>query len=205
MTNPDASAGVPRPERERIALFRYRLIAEALNPRLRPRERGRLVREMASRQHEFPDGSVGTVSRNPPDRWMRYYRTHRPAGLVPEVRADAGVVRRHPELLEEAALRRERPDSKSPFGGLPVGQPALARQLRLGMDAAPDQRMGVLYSPRGTSPSPPTASSTTSPSPAAPTPCSPTTPSQPPPPRQRSAPRTQRGRHGRPHRRCLRT
>jgi hypothetical protein len=32
MTNPDASAGVPRPERERIALFRYRLIAEALTP-----------------------------------------------------------------------------------------------------------------------------------------------------------------------------
>ncbi len=37
----------PDPQRERIALFRYRLIAEALNPRLRPRERGRLVREVA--------------------------------------------------------------------------------------------------------------------------------------------------------------
>ena len=107
----DASAGGPRPERERIALFRYRLIAEALNRRLRPRERGGLVREMASRQHEFPDGSVGTVSRNTLDRWMRYYRARGLSGLEPEVRTDAGVVRRHPELFEEAAaLRRERPE-----------------------------------------------------------------------------------------------
>jgi type II secretory pathway predicted ATPase ExeA len=36
-------------------------------------------------------------------------------------------------------------DSKSPFAGRLVGQPTLARQLRLGMYAALDQRIGVGY------------------------------------------------------------
>ena len=142
----DASAGGPRPERERIALFRYRLIAEALNRRLRPRERGGLVREMASRQHEFPDGSVGTVSRNTLDRWMRYYRARGLSGLEPEVRTDAGVVRRHPELFEEAAaLRRERPERSAAHiaeilrarHGIRVSERTLREQLqRRGLDRA---------------------------------------------------------------------
>lgn len=142
----DASAGVPRPERERLALFRYQLIVEALNPRLRPRERGRLVREMAGRQHEFPDGSVGTVSRNTLDRWIRYYRARGLAGLEPTVRADAGVVRRHPELFEEAAaLRRERPERSAAHiaeilrarHGIRVSERTLREQLqRRGLDRA---------------------------------------------------------------------
>ena len=146
MTNPDASAGAPRPEQERIALFRYRLIAEALNPRLRPRERGRLVREIASRQHEFPDGSQGTVSRNTLDRWIRDYRAGRLAGLEPRVRADAGLVRRHPELFEEAAaLRRERPERSAAHiaeilharHGIRVSERTLREQLqRRGLDRA---------------------------------------------------------------------
>lgn len=146
MTNPDASAGGPRPEQERIALFRYRLIAEALNPRLRPRERGALVREIASRQHEFPDGSAGTVSRNTLDRWIRDYRAGRLAGLEPRVRADAGVVRRHPELFEEAAaLRRERPERSAAHiaeilharHGIRVSERTLREQLeRRGLDRA---------------------------------------------------------------------
>lgn len=146
MTNPDASAGAPRPEQERIALFRYRLIAEVLNPRLRPRERGRLVREIASRQHEFPDGSLGTVSRNTLDRWLRDYRAGRLAGLEPRVRADAGVVRRHPELFEEAAaLRMERPERSAAHiaeilrarHGIRVSERTLREQLqRRGLDRA---------------------------------------------------------------------
>jgi putative transposase len=59
---------------ERTALFRYRLIAEALSPRLTPRQRGALVREISSRQHEFPEGDLGTVSRNTLDRWIRDYQ-----------------------------------------------------------------------------------------------------------------------------------
>lgn len=95
---------------ETIALRRYALIAEAVSPRLTPRERGRLVREIAARVHERPDGSEWVVSRNTLDRWLRWYRAEGLQGLKPKPRADQGVVRRHPELFDEAAaLRREHP------------------------------------------------------------------------------------------------
>ena len=42
--------------------------------------------------------------------WIRAYREHGLDGLRPPPRADLGVVRRHPELLEEACqLRQELP------------------------------------------------------------------------------------------------
>jgi putative transposase len=95
---------------EAIALRRYALIAEALNPRLTSRERGRLVREVAARVHQLPDASDWVVSRNTLDRWMRWYRADGLEGLKARPRADTGVVRRHPELFEEAArLRIEHP------------------------------------------------------------------------------------------------
>jgi putative transposase len=95
---------------EAVALRRYALIAEAANPRLTPRERGRLVREVAARVHERADGSDWVVSRGTLDRWLRSYQTHSLEGLKPRPRADAGIVRRHPELFQEAAaLRLEHP------------------------------------------------------------------------------------------------
>ena len=96
--------------REATALFRYRIVAEATNPRLTPAERGQLVRELASRAYDHPDGSSWTYSRGTLDRWLRAYRDHGLDGLLPPPRSDLGVVRRHPQLLEEACqLRRELP------------------------------------------------------------------------------------------------
>jgi transposase len=96
--------------REATALFRYRIVAEATNPRLTPAERGQLVRELASRAYDHPDGSGWTYSRGTLDRWLRAYRDHGLDGLLPPPRSDLGVVRRHPQLLEEACqLRRELP------------------------------------------------------------------------------------------------
>jgi putative transposase len=95
---------------EALALFRYRVIAEAANPRLTPTERGRLVRELAQHAHEHPDGSTRQYARGTFDRWVRAYREQGLDGLKPQPRADLGVVRRHPELLEEACqLRAELP------------------------------------------------------------------------------------------------
>ncbi len=52
-----------------------------------------------------------------------------------------------PDQLEQLRLLTNvEMDSKSPFAGLLVGQPTLARQLRLGMYAALDQRIGIRYS-----------------------------------------------------------
>ncbi|MGH9127159.1 MAG: DDE-type integrase/transposase/recombinase [Acidimicrobiales bacterium] len=93
-----------------IALFRYHLIAEALSPHLSPAERGWLVRDLASRSHPHPDGGVRAYSRNTLDRWIRAYRERGLDGLRPVKRADSGSVRRHPQLISEAAaLRAEVP------------------------------------------------------------------------------------------------
>jgi putative transposase len=95
---------------EATALFRYRVPADAISPRLSPAERGRLVRELASRVYEHPDGSQRQYSRGTLDRWIRAYREQGLDGLKPEPRSDLGAVRRHPELLDEAcALRAELP------------------------------------------------------------------------------------------------
>ncbi|HLB78353.1 MAG TPA: DDE-type integrase/transposase/recombinase [Candidatus Dormibacteraeota bacterium] len=95
---------------EGLAIRRYALIAEAANPRLTARERGRIVREVAARVHENPDGSDWVVCRHTLDRWLRAYQTHGLGGLKPGPRADTGIVRRHPELFQEAAaLRLEHP------------------------------------------------------------------------------------------------
>ncbi len=95
---------------ETSALFRYAVIAEALNLRLGAKERGRLVREIAARVHTMPDGNQVMVSRPTIDRWLRAYKRNGLQGLQPQRRADQGAIRRHPELFAEAAdLRRELP------------------------------------------------------------------------------------------------
>jgi putative transposase len=95
---------------EAIALHRWAVVAEAANPRLGAAERGRLVRAAAGRAHAHPDGSTRRYSRNTVDRWLRARKAGGLDALRPLGRADAGVVRRHPELFEEAAaLRLELP------------------------------------------------------------------------------------------------
>jgi len=95
---------------ERVALHRWAVIAEAAAARLGPAERGLAVRAIAEREHTGPDGSARRYSRGTVDRWVRAWRAGGLAGLRPAPRADAGAVRAHPELAEEAAaLRLELP------------------------------------------------------------------------------------------------
>jgi len=96
--------------KEAIALHRFGVIAEAVNDRLSPAERGALVRHIAGRSHAHPDGTERRYSRGTIDRWVRAWRAKGLEGLVPQDRADTGTVRAHPELIEEAcALRLELP------------------------------------------------------------------------------------------------
>jgi putative transposase len=97
---------VPTDPAETIALFRYHVVADATNPRLSPAERGALVRQLARQSHVAPDGSARLYSRATLDRWVRAYREQGLDGLRTQPRADLGVVRRSPELLEEAARLR---------------------------------------------------------------------------------------------------
>jgi putative transposase len=94
---------------EALALWRYHLIAEALNPKLGGRERGILVRRLAG-DHEDPRGEIRSVSRNTLDRPIRRYRAEGLAGLRDRPRSDKGGVRLDQGLLDEAIrLRLEVP------------------------------------------------------------------------------------------------
>jgi len=100
---------MPSDPAEALALWRYHLIAEALDPKLSGTERGALVRRIAG-EHLSPDGGVRAVSRNTLDRWIRRYRAEGFAGLRDRPRSDQGSVRLDPALLDEAIrLRLEQP------------------------------------------------------------------------------------------------
>ena len=91
---------------EAVALFRYKLIAEAANPRLGPAERGQPVRELASQPVELPDGQLHQFARGTFNRWLRAYREQGLTGLKPEPRADVGLARTAaaPHLRQVAAV-----------------------------------------------------------------------------------------------------
>jgi putative transposase len=124
---------------EQVALHRWAVIAEGANLRLTPAERGSVVRAAAARTHAHPDGTERRYSRNTIDRWIREWRTGGLEALRPQVRADAGAVRRLPELFEEAAALRLELPSRSAAAiadilwhrhGVRVAERTLRAQLR---------------------------------------------------------------------------
>ncbi|MFE7093505.1 DDE-type integrase/transposase/recombinase [Streptomyces erythrochromogenes] len=91
-----------------VGLFRYSLIQDLLDQNLTTRERGRMARELAEKEHTDPFGQQVKVSRGTIDRWTRHYRSGGFAALVPEPRQ--AVPRTPPEVLDlAAALKRENP------------------------------------------------------------------------------------------------
>jgi putative transposase len=93
----------------RIALFRYELIQEVIDPGLSSRQRGRLVRALAERVHTGPFGQSVRVSVPTINRWCRRWRDGGFEALVP---APARVEPRTPAevLAVAAALKREVPE-----------------------------------------------------------------------------------------------
>ncbi len=93
---------------QEIGLLRWQIVGEATDVSLSARERGRLVRALAGREHLGPDGRRVRVARNTLDRWIRAYREAGFDGLVPAPRRVANGT---PERLLElaVALRREQP------------------------------------------------------------------------------------------------
>ena len=92
----------------RVALFRYELIQEVIDPTLTARQRGKLVRELADRAHPGPFAEPVQVTRHTIDRWVRAWRTGGFEALVPQ---PAKVTARTPAevLATAAALKRENP------------------------------------------------------------------------------------------------
>ena len=86
-----------RLERARaIGLFRYMLIREAADPVLSSRQRGKLVREIAAREHADPSGRPVRVTRWTLDVWIRRWRQGGFDALVPSPRQSAPRTRRCP-------------------------------------------------------------------------------------------------------------
>jgi putative transposase len=98
-----------RTERARaIGLFRYELIREPADPGLSSKARGRLVREIAAREHLDPAGRRRRVSRDTLDRWIRAWRRGGFDALIPAPRQTSP--RLPVEVIEMAlGLKRENP------------------------------------------------------------------------------------------------
>jgi len=113
-----------------IGLFRYQLIREAADPAHSTKERGKMVRELASREHTDPFGRKVRISRQTLDRWIRDWRAGGFDALVPNPRQC--TPRTPAEVLELAvALRRENPERTAA---------AIQRILRTQLGWAPDER-----------------------------------------------------------------
>ncbi|MFE5539488.1 DDE-type integrase/transposase/recombinase [Streptomyces sp. NPDC056519] len=98
-----------RAERARqVGLFRYGLIQDLIDTKLTTRQRGKLARELAAKEHTDPFGRQVKVTRGTLDRWARHYRAGGFPALVP---AQRQVTPRTPvEVLDlAAALKKENP------------------------------------------------------------------------------------------------
>lgn len=120
-----------RAERARsIGLFRYQLIREAADPAHSTKERGRIVRGLAEREHTDPFGRRVRVSRQTLDRWIRDWRAGGFDALVPNPRQ--ATARTPTEVRELAvALRRENPQRTAA---------GIRRILRAHLGWSPDER-----------------------------------------------------------------
>lgn len=152
-----ARDGKARRERaQTVALWRYTLVAPAMDEQLTPRERGRLVRELASREHPGPFGGRVRVSRKTLDRWIRTRRRGGFDALVPtarrvEPRTDAAVLALAVSLKKEnprrtAAQVRRILTEASPQQVVPAERTLqrhfAARGLNIGPDGRPPKVRG---------------------------------------------------------------
>ncbi len=96
------------------ALFRYRLIAEAVEA---PRgARTAILRGVANEDHLGPDGRIVRVTVRTLQRWVARFVRHRLAGLMRRPRKDKGRVRSISEaaIARAIALRKENPARSTP-------------------------------------------------------------------------------------------
>jgi putative transposase len=131
--------------RRDVALFRYSLVRELAT--MRPRARGRAVRELAAREHLAPWGERVMVSRGTLDRWRRAWCRGGFEALLPAARE--GVPRTPAGVLDLAvALKREAPERTAALvvrviaeseGQAPSVSTVQRHFRRLGLNVCPDR------------------------------------------------------------------
>ena len=117
-----------RARAQAVGLFRYQLICPALDAGLSRKARGRLVREIASREHTDPFGTPVRYSRDTLDRWIRRYRAGGFAELVPSARTC--VLRTDTAVLEMAAALKREPADGDRVGALGIDPAAAVPPVR---------------------------------------------------------------------------
>jgi len=140
--------GKARRERgQTVALWRYTLVAPAMDEVLSARERGQLVRELAQREHPGPFGGRVRVSRKTLDRWIRTRRRGGFDALLPaarrvDPRTDASVLALAVSLKKEnprrtAAQVRRILIEASPQGCVPAERTLQRHFAALGLNIGP--------------------------------------------------------------------
>jgi putative transposase len=120
--------------REKIALFRYGVIAELVGQTPAPREKEKLLCAIAEKTWEIPGSRRTRIGRTTVRDWIVLYQTHGFEGLKPGPRADAGRSRAIPEEAQELLLqlRAERPGASLD---------SLIRTVHLSQRFAPDLKL----------------------------------------------------------------
>lgn len=122
MTAADREAAARRQRAQEIALWRWTLVEPVMDPDLTARQRGRIVRHLAAREHDGPSGRKVPVSRRTIDRWVVARRDGGFEALVPEPRqsaprTDADVV----ELAVGLKMRTRSGPRRRSAGSWPPG------------------------------------------------------------------------------------
>jgi putative transposase len=108
MTQADRDAAARRQRAQTIALWRWSLIEPAIEAGLSSRQRGAIVRGLASREHAGPFGGTVNVSRKSVDRWITARRAGGFDALVPAPRQSSP--RTDAQVVELAVgLKKENP------------------------------------------------------------------------------------------------
>ena len=157
MTAADREAAARRQRAQEIALWRWTLAGPAMDPALTPRQRGAIVRDLASREHAGPDGKRKVpLSRRTLDRWVIARRDGGFGALVPcprqcEPRADAeaaglaaGLKTENPQRTP-ARVRRvlaARPGWAQAPSGRPIQRWLAGRELNTRPDRTPPEASG---------------------------------------------------------------
>mgnify|MGYP006284078391 CR=1 FL=1 len=91
--------------RQRIADFRYSVVAELCNPYLSVEQKKALIKEKTSRQYVIPHSVKTTITTETIRNWMDRYRRRGKEGLYPKLRTDRGRPRSFNDREAEALIR----------------------------------------------------------------------------------------------------
>lgn len=92
--------------RQRIADFRYSVVAELCNPYLSDEERKKLIKEKTTRSYVIPDSIKNTITADTIKNWITAYKRNGKDGLLPKPRSDRGRPRSFTDQEAQALIER---------------------------------------------------------------------------------------------------